>query len=304
MGESFEYALYRGLAALVRSLSLVGVRRLAGALGWFVYHLVPIRKSLTLRQIRRAFPEKTESDISAIALESYRSFTTTMLEMLWFPNFTKEDLLRNLRFENPELIRQAIRQGKGLILLSGHIGNWELLAFAWREYFDFPLLGIIHTQHNQRVAELVDNLRKLHGNRLADMKTGLREVLRTLRNREAIILLTDQSAPKEAFFVPFLGRPAATYEGAAYFALRTGAPMLMLLAIRRPDGGYTVHAEEVSAGETGAATPEAMFALTAKHVAILEKYVREYPGQWLWQHRRWKHDPEEAAVPSPHPEPV
>ncbi len=302
MGETIEYLVYRGLAALVRSLSLKGVRRFAAALGWFVYHIVPIRRSLALRQLRQAFPEKGEAEIAAIARESYRSFVTAMLELLWFPKFTREDLLRRVQFENPDLIRRTLRQGKGLILLSAHIGNWELLAYAWRVFFDMPVLGIIHTPHNRRVAELVDKLRMSAGNRLADMKSGLREVMRALRNRETVILLTDQSAPKEALFVPFLGRPAATYEGAAHFAFRSGAPVLMALAIRRPDGDYLVRAEEVSPGETGEATPEALRALTARHVAILEKYVRAYPGQWLWQHRRWKHTPPEAAVPAPHPQ--
>jgi len=296
VGETIEYLLYRGLAAVVQSLSLRGTRKFARGLAWIAFHLVPIRKSLTLRQLRLAFPEKPEAEIAAIALESYRSFITTMLEMLWFPNFTTEEVRRNVRLENPDIVRQALRKGKGLILLSGHIGSWEMFAFTWKDLADAPLLGVVHSQHNSRVAGMVDRLRSLRGNRFVDMKKGLRDVLRTLRNRGIILLLTDQSAPKEAFFVPFFGRPAATYEGAAYFAIKTQAPMVMALGIRQPDGGYAVQVEEVPTEDMTEATPENMLKLTARHVAILEKFVRRYPGQWLWQHRRWKHTPPDASA--------
>ena len=128
------------------------------------------------------------------------------------------------------------------------------------------------------------------------MGVAIREVVRTLRERGIVAILADQSGPGGGLFVDFFGRPAATYEGPAIFALKYGAPVLMGLGVRRADGGYDVRLEPIAVDDLSGATEENIRIFTERHVKVLEQGIRQHPGHWLWQHRRWKHSPPAAGA--------
>ncbi len=273
----------------VRLLPFRVAQRFGQRLGQFLYTNLKIRREITYQNLRAAFPEKSIEELDEIALEAYCNMLITFVELFWFPNFRRGAIMHIVRPKNPEVLENARRQGKGLILLSGHFGNWELMAFSTSVLFNLPFTIIVKDQRNPLVDKLINKYRSLCGSRMVSMDKSVREVLTTLRNNGAIAMLADQSAPKERLFIDFFGRPAATYEGPAVFALRSGAPIIMFFLIRQKNGKYELVFEELPMSDLHGATDENIVELTRRHVAVLERYIREYPGQWLWLHKRWKH---------------
>lgn len=296
MNTLIEYALFAGVARLLQALPLGGVRRAARGLAWLSWHVLRIRRQLTLRQLFAAFPDKGEEEIHALARASYDNLVTTIFELMWTPRLDEDTLRRVLHLRNPEVIVQAARRGRGVILMSGHYGNWEWLSIGVAHLLSMPFTVIVHSIHNPRVDALVEGWRARFGNRTVPMGVSVREIIHTLRNRGAVAMLADQSGPSGSIYVRYFGRPAATYEGPATFALRIGAPVIMGYCTRRDDGDYDVVVEEVPTSDLDGFTPANVQELTRRHVRALERAVRENPAQWLWQHKRWKHVPHAENV--------
>lgn len=296
MKATIEYILFAGIARTLQLLPLGVVRFAAQGFALTAYYVIPIRKKLTLLQLRRAFPERREGEISRIARESYINLVTTIFEMMWTPRLTDEMLPHILRIRNPEVLENARRRGSGLILMSGHFGNWEWLNIGVPRLLGFSVTTVVHPLHNPAVDEMVESWRTMMGSRVIPLGISIREIIRTLRSRGIIGMIADQSGPSGAYYVRLFGRYAATYEGPATFSLRTGAPIVIGFAIRAADGNYDIELEEISTRDLGETEEERMRELTRRHVRVLERRVAEHPGQWLWQHKRWKHTPHEESV--------
>ncbi|PLX23578.1 MAG: hypothetical protein C0600_14585 [Ignavibacteria bacterium] len=296
MKSTLEYLLFLTIARILQQLPLGLVRRLAAALAAFVYYVLSIRKKLTLQQLRRAFPEKEDAEIRRIAYGSYVSLVTTIFELMWTPRLTFERLPEVLRIRNPEVVERARRRGNGLIMMSGHFGNWEWLSIGASRLMGFTATVIVHPLHNPSVNALVEGWRTQLGNRVVDLGLSIREIIKTLRERGIVALIADQSGPSGALYVRFFGRHAATYEGPATFALRTGAPIVMTYAVRAADGNYDVILQEIPTRDLQGLNEEHLHELTRRHVRALERMVAAHPEQWLWQHKRWKHTPHAESV--------
>ena len=296
MKTTFEYLLFASVARLLQLLPLGMVRSLARLLGIAIYHVLPIRKKLTLVQLRRAFPEKSDAELQRVARGSYINLLTTIFELMWTPRLDEKRLSEVLRIRDAHITENAMRRGSGLIIMSGHFGNWEWLSIGASRLMGFSVTVVVHPIHNQAVDRLVEGWRRAMGNRIVDMGLSLREIIRSLRNREIVAMLADQSGPSGALYVRFFDRFAATYEGPAAFALRTGAPIVMTFALRAEDGNYDVLQEEIPTSDLRGLTDENVQELTRRHVRALERMVRAHPEQWLWQHKRWKHAPHDASV--------
>jgi KDO2-lipid IV(A) lauroyltransferase len=173
-------------------------------------------------------------------------------------------------------------------MLSGHFGNWELIAAGVGYLGKVSMTVIVQTQSNKLVDRVINRHRCLLGNKVVTMDKSVREILGALQRGEVVAIAPDQSGPMEGVFVDFFGRSVATHQGPAAFALRTGAPVQMGFIVRNIDGSYEVTLEQVStAGLTN--DGESIIELTRRHTALLEQYIRAYPDHWLWMHRRWKH---------------
>ena len=291
MKTFLEYQLFRAFAFLIRSFSLPSVRRLSRFLTFLIYYVVPIRRAVTLQQLRAAFPELPDNRIREIAFGSYVNLVTVLLEMLWIPNLKDEKLQDAVHLVQPDVVPNIIRRGKGVIILMGHFGNWEMSAVALAKMMGISITFIVHPQKNKYIADAVNDIRSSKGNVMVDWKMGVRHIYTALRSRGCVGILADQSGPQESIFIPFFNRPAATYEGPAIFALRFGVPLCMVFPIRRSDGNYDLHAVEVQTDDLHDAGEKNIRELTGRHVCMLEEYIRKYPDLWLWQHKRWKHSP-------------
>jgi Kdo2-lipid IVA lauroyltransferase/acyltransferase len=293
--QTVQHLLFTIVATLVQLLPLRTVRMFARVLASFSYSVVRIRRDLTQMQLRRAFPEWSDDEVRRATRASYINLVTVILELMWTPRLRTAPLGSILRLRNPEVLQHAIARGRGVVLMSGHFGNWEWLSIGVAHLLDLSFTVIVHPMHNAQVDVLVERWRTMLGNRVVPMGLSIREIVRTLRSRGTVALLADQSGPSNAIYTPFFGRLAATYEGPASFALKTGAPVLMGFAVRADDGNYDVHIEEISTADLPDASEQSIRRLTLRHVRKLEEVVRAHPDQWLWQHKRWKHAPDADA---------
>jgi Kdo2-lipid IVA lauroyltransferase/acyltransferase len=295
MGLTIQYLFFRFIAAIIRRLSLPTVRRVAGVVARIIHTFIPIRKAVALDNLRHAFPDMTERERDRIALLSMGNLMTMSFELLWTPRLTVEVARREMRIANIEVLQRAAEKKRGFIFLSAHFGNWEWLALGSGMVLDQPCTVIVQPLTNSKVSAAIEKYRSVSGNRLVPMGMAVREIISTLRSGGVLALLGDQSGPPNSLFVPFLGRPAATFEGPAAFALKTGAPLLLVLSMRAADGTYDIVFEEIPTDDIAEPTESNIAELTRRHVKALERRILERPGDWFWQHRRWKHAPKEGS---------
>jgi KDO2-lipid IV(A) lauroyltransferase len=289
MNDFIEYFFFSIINQIARRLSFRTAGKVGAWLGNAVFSFTPIRKKITLENLRTSFPEKSELEIYETARGAYKNYGIALVESLWASGQSAETLKGLLHVVNPEVMKRARAEQKGVLLLSAHYGSWELLPSSVRLNIDTPLAMIFQRQRNKRIDELFEKNRSRFGNITIPMGLSSRKALTALANNYVLLLLGDQSGPKEALFVDFFGRPAATHRGVAAFSLKTGAPIVMGLLVRQQDGTYTMTFEEVDRTGLHDSTEENIVELTRRHVAILEKWIRLHPDHWLWMHKRWKH---------------
>lgn len=294
MKHYVEFALFQLFRWCVLILPLKSAQRLGGYLGSLAFHLYTPRKNIALENLRYAFPEKTEAERRKIARGAFRNYGIALVELLWFPNLDDKALRRLVEIQNLDLMTAAHARGKGLIMLSGHFGNWELIALAMGHCSKLPITIIVQKQANRWVDDVINRNRCLLGNRVVPMGISVREIIKTLDKGGVVAIAPDQSGAMEGAFVNFFGRSVATHKGPAVFALRSRAPVQMGFMMRKPDGTYTVVLEEIPTEDLTDTTEENVVELTRRHTALLEKYIRMYPDHWLWMHRRWKHTQEQV----------
>lgn len=288
MKKLIEYLLFRLFRFIILNLSLKNAQQLGLKLANVFFVILTRRKQIAVDNLRHAFPEKSDAEILTIARKAFQNFGITMAELLWFPRITPDVLAQLVKYKNLELMMNRYTQGKGLIMLSGHFGNWELLALATGFVSKIPMTMIAKTQTNLLVDKIINYHRSLFGNKVVPMELAVREILGALSKGGIVAMIADQSAPKESIFVNFFGKHVATFEGPAVFCLRSGAAMQMGLIIRKPDFSYEVIIEEIQTSDLTEYNEATVHELTQRHTAVLEKYIRLYPEQWMWTHRRWK----------------
>lgn len=291
-----EYAAFQSVSFLVGLLPLRGAQIVGRKLGRFVYGTLGYRKDVTLGNLRRAFPEKTEVEITRVACGAYENIGISLFELLWVPHFTSEQLAKMVRLDHPEVLLEAYARKKGVLILTAHFGNWEILGQSLLAQFGVRVNGIAKTQSNPLVNRSIDKRRELFGNRVIPMETSLREVLKALRDGEMVGIVADQAAPKENIPVEFFGTMVPTHQGPSAICLKTGSPLVAIFTVRASDGTYDAFVEEVPTSDLVGSNEENVTELTRRHVKVTEKYIRMYPDHWLWQHKRWKHVPLENSV--------
>jgi len=290
-GHVAEYVAFQTIAFLLMLLPLSGVRWLGRNLGAFVFDFLGYRKEVTLGNLRRAFPEKSDDEIMQIARGAYKNVGISLFELVWYPKMSREQVSKSMHFVNPDVLRNAYNKGKGLLILTAHFGNWELLGGCIVVEFGFPVSGIAKTQTNRLVNRSIDERRRRFGNKVIPMETSLREVMRALRDGEAVGIVADQAAPKENVQIEFFGTKLPTHQGPSVFSLKMGSPLIAVFSVRRPDGSFDAYVEEVPSADLKDYNDENVTELTRRHVKITEDFIRRFPDQWMWMHKRWKHVP-------------
>jgi KDO2-lipid IV(A) lauroyltransferase len=289
-----EYGLLRLIAALLRPFGWRAASAVGAAIGGLAWWPLRIRADRVVRTIRACFPEFSDARVRQVARDSYRSLGRTSIESIVLSRATKEDVLAAFA-DAPhfDVLERAFAQGKGVILVAGHLGSWELSA-AYMTARGLPVDAIAMHMVNPLSDAFFKRTRERFGMKVIFDDEAVRAIPRALKAGRGVGFLSDQSAKGLAStFVPFFGRPARTPRGAAVFALRGDLPMIFTLAIRRPDGRYTAHFEEVPLVRTGDRDAD-VDATVLRYTQVLERLVREHPEQYFWQHRRWKGQPKDT----------
>ena len=292
--NSLEYALAR---VVLGSLGLMP-RPVAVALGRasarIAYRLPGKLRRTGERNLRIAFPELDETERRRLLLGCFDSLGRLLGEFSQFPRATPESLRQMIDYDQVGLahLRDAEKNRRGVIFLTGHLGAWELLSFGWSA-LEYPISFLVRPIDNPLVEEMIERVRTRFGNRAINKKNAARESLRVLREGGTLGILSDlNTQTREGVFVPFFGRLACTTAGIATLALKTDAVVIPTCAVwDNKRKRYFFHGDPpVELVRTGDRQKDVEIN-TARFAEAIERLVRRYPDQWLWIHRRWKTRP-------------
>ncbi len=246
---------------------------------------------IVMANLRLAFgEEKGEEELAEIGRACYRHLGKCLMEFFRLPAMSVEEIRRVTEFRGAEHLDAGLAGGRGVILLTGHVGNWEMVG-ARIAAEGYPLNVIARAQRDDRLTEYIRRTREVAGMRVIHRREAVRQSLLALRRNELVGILLDQNAGDDGVFVDFFGHLASTAPGAAAFALRTGATVVPTFGWRRPDDRHVVEiGEPVPLIETGDREQD-ILANTARYTKVIEEQIRAHPAQWFWLHKRWKSRP-------------
>ena len=289
MKNRLEYIIF---ILFSRFFSLIGLklsRKFSSFIAFVFYYFIPIRKKVVISNLQNAFPEKKYSEIESLAYKTYKSFAITLVEIMYLPYMSKQQLVDAVHCANPELIIEKYKQGKGVILLSSHFGNWEFIAISVAMQIAIPFSVIVKPLRNPYVFEWMNRFRTKFNNEIVPLGISIRKTYQTLKEKKIVAMVADQRGPREGERVDFFGREVSVYTGPAALAVKTGAPIIYGIPIRQKDYKYQTVLVEIPTNDLNEKDVDIINVISQRHTAYLEKIVREYPEQWLWMHNRWKY---------------
>jgi KDO2-lipid IV(A) lauroyltransferase len=293
MRQRLEYALAWVIIKLVGALPRPLARAAAITLAWTVYLLHVRLRRAGLRNLAMAFPEKSRRERARILRGVFTSLGRQLAEVCLFPKYTRENVAKVVVYDGFENFERAFARGKGVLFLTAHLGAWELSAFT-HSLHGHPLHIVMRPLDNAPLDRLTRRYRTMHGNSTVDKDDFVRGLLSAMKAGEVVGILMDTNmTPPQGVFVDFFGIPACTASGLARIALRTDAAVVPGFTVWDPAlRKYRLRFDPaVSLVRTGDDDADVV-ANTALFTKIIEDYVRRYPDQWLWVHRRWKTRPE------------
>jgi len=241
-----------------------------------------IRKQVTIANLNRSFPSKTERDRRRVARRAYRNLGRVFAEMIYLRFASLKTILKQTSMDNPELYHAALAKGKGLIVVAGHYANWEWLALGGSLGLHTTFSIVRKNIQTSFTEKFLERMRQRSGNKLINSANTF-GMLRTLKEGGCVSILADQAAPPDSALVSFMNTTVSAYEGPARLALATGANMLFAECTIESDKNYRIRFIPIPYDIS-----DTVETITQKHVSILEKLILERPELWLWQHKRWK----------------
>ena len=252
-------------------------------------------RTVALENLRRAYGGQwDERRIESVARDSFRNLGITLVEFfLRQPRITMEEVEQEVRFEGQEHYEAAFARGKGVILITGHYGNWEMMGPRLARA-GYQVSAVSRTADDPGLEHMIESIRTRCGLLQIPRRQAARQGLAALRRNEILAILIDQNAAEGGVFVPFFGYPASTATGPAVFALKTGAALLPTFCVREADGTHRMIARPPIYPEPTGDREADVLRLTAEVTRSIEQQIRERPELWSWLHNRWKLQPEPA----------
>ena len=292
MRKWLEFAAVWTLVTALGILPRSWARTSGAGVGWLAWIALPRLRRVGRTNLALALPELSETERERILRTEYTSLGWQLGEFCQMRRYTRAAAEKFIRYEGLENYLAAREQGRGVMVITGHLGAWELSSF-YHSLMGFPMSMVIRRLDNARVDALVNEVRCLHGNRVVHKDDFARGLITAMRKGETVGILMDTNmTPPQGVFVPFFGVPAATGSALARVAMKTEAVVLPgCLLWEQSERTYVLHFDKpVEMVDSGDNDADAV-TNTARCTAAIEAWVRRYPEQWLWVHRRWKTRP-------------
>lgn len=264
---------------------------LSNCIGWLAYYVVADARKKARKHLTMCFPDKKQQEINTIIKTIFKYEAKNFFEMLNFPKMSNDflDSIAKLEQNQKDIFNKLLERKKGLLILAGHIGNWELIAAGIARNYSLNVIAKkIYIEELNNMLVKYRNMKNVKVI-LRSESSSARKMLKALRNNEIIAMLIDQDTSVQSVFVDFFGMPASTPLGLASIALKTGTPVIMASDKRLP--GYKhqfIISDEIVPPETTGNFDTDVKNFTAKLTKCLEDFIRENPEQWVWFHERWK----------------
>jgi Kdo2-lipid IVA lauroyltransferase/acyltransferase len=282
-----EYAAVLVATFIVKRLPWSAVRGLGTLLGRTFYALDRTHRRVAISNLTAAFPTRSTEECRTIARNVFAHFGRVLLELLRFSTLRPDEMRQLVEFEGDERARQAYSLGNGVIFLTAHFGFWEFNGIVHALQLG-PIGLLARPLDNPYLNAVLERVRRCTGNTIIYRRGAIRRIMRELRANRGVAMLIDQHVhTPDAVLVDFFNRPAATSSSVARLALRTGAPVIPVIAIPLPGGRYRM-IYEPPVEPPPPDSPDAIREFTQRCTDVLEMYVRRYPELWLWMHRRWR----------------
>jgi len=284
----FEHLVVWGAMLKARLLPARCADWMAAFLGTVAYYVLTSRRRLAIENLHRAFGGLySNAQTRGLARRVFRNIGRTFVELARTPKLGEAGLKAGIVEAGREHILHAHGEGNGQIVVTAHFGNWERLGM-WAGLQGIETGFMVYRQHNLLVNNLVNRLRVSLCGSIIEVPTQTKEVFRVLRRNGLVVMVCDQHAAAETLVMDFLGRPAAVARGPALFAVRCGCPIIPFVMVRERFDRHIIKSGEPIYPPGSGDEDADIRAMTAAWVNFFEKWIREYPDQWMWTHNRWK----------------
>lgn len=260
----------------------------AKCLAFIAFYVLKIRRSVTIKNIKNAFPDLNKDALIKIGYNTYKHFGIVFLEYLLLLRMDKEEFNNKFIIKSPDTIKELMENQRGQILLSGHFGSWEALFLFYNQLKDNA--GIAKKQNNPLMDEFIQRQREKFNGKLFYSNDSIKLGVDWLKAGNSLLVVGDQDARHHGIFVPFMGRPASTYTGATVFSMRARADIYFTYCIRNENGLYELYIEKMFDLNEGFGKDFVTRTISV-YMQKLEAQVRQYPNQYFWMHKRWKTKP-------------
>lgn len=287
--NKIEYFFFRLFNKILRFIGLQKARKLAKFLGTFLYYFIPIRKKTVISNLKIAFPEKSLKEIKKIAKKNFQNIFITFVELMLIPFLKLDEIKSQVWVDNLDLISNKIKNGKGLIILTGHFGNWEILISSIVAYINANYHVLVKPQRNQYITEWLKRTRSIGNTNVIPVGVSVKEIIKALKSGEVVLIAGDQRGPIDGARFNFFNHQTALYTGTASIALKTNCNIILVACVRQPDYKYIIHVEELNFENLPDEIEKRPIELTQRYISFLEKYIRLNPEQYFWMHKIWKY---------------
>jgi KDO2-lipid IV(A) lauroyltransferase len=300
MRQRLAYIAVKAAIALARIAPEPLIDAAGAAVGLGFFALDRAHRRVAAENVAAAFPARSEAERRRLVRGTFVHFGRLLLALLKFSTLRPDAMLARVEFEGEDRVRRAHALGKGVLFVTGHFGFWELQAMVHALRLP-PMAVLARTLDNRALNDLLETMRTRTGNTVIYRQGAMRRAMKVLKSGGAVGILIDQHIQsRDAIYVDFFNRPAATTSAVAALALRAGAPIVPVFAVRLSDGRYRLIYEH-PVMPPPADHPDAIRELTQRCTDVLEMYVRRYPNNWLWMHRRWRDLPRGEDIPGMFP---
>ena len=279
--DKITYHFLSGLSIVLRKIPLKNQIILSQHIASILFHYIPKRKSIAVKNIKIAFPEKSYKWINNTLKNCYKFLSFNFIQFLAFPESTNSI---KIQINGQEELDKAFEKEKGVILISAHFGAWEILGH-WLGINNYPLRGVAQRQTNKGANKFFEEKRQLSGIKHVYRKVGMDVLYNVLNENKMLGLVSDQDAKSKGIFVNFFNKPASTHKGAAIFHLNTKSPMIFGVCIQTGFQKYMIEFIPITIVDN------TIKEITQEYTLILEKIIKQYPDQYFWFHNRWKTSP-------------